>query len=65
MGMVGIIFFLFSLLIFFNSAYSSGAGNGKGLSIQIDNDEMQDRRSPEEIQEVGKNILRTVVDLSA
>lgn len=48
-----------------NSVYSSGAGNGKGLSIQIDNGEMQDRSSPEEIQEMGNNVFRTVVDLSA
>ena len=50
---------------FFNSAYLSGAGNGKDLSIQLDNGEMQDRRSREEVQEMGNNIFRTVVDLSA
>lgn len=56
------LFFLF--FFFSNSAYSSGAGNGKSLSIQTDNGEMQNR-SAEEIQEMGNNIFRTVVDLSA
>lgn len=48
-----------------NSAYSAMAGNGKGVSIQTDNGEMQDRSSPEQIQEMGNNSFRMVVDVSA
>lgn len=33
--------------------------------MQIDNGAMPDRGSPEEIQGTGKNIFKTVVDLSA